>query len=52
VPALQRADAGSDAAGVKTKATRVDGGWLVNGQKVWTSAPTWRARVWPRAHQP
>ncbi len=30
-------DAGSDAAGVKTKATRVDGGWLVTGQKVWTS---------------
>jgi 3-oxochol-4-en-24-oyl-CoA dehydrogenase len=30
-------DAGSDAAGVKTRATRVDGGWLVNGQKVWTS---------------
>ena len=30
-------DAGSDAAGVKTKAVRVDGGWLVNGQKVWTS---------------
>jgi alkylation response protein AidB-like acyl-CoA dehydrogenase len=30
-------DAGSDAAGVKTKATRVDGGWVVNGQKVWTS---------------
>ncbi|MCU1454184.1 MAG: putative acyl-CoA dehydrogenase [Acidimicrobiales bacterium] len=30
-------DAGSDAAGVKAKGTRVDGGWLVNGQKVWTS---------------
>jgi alkylation response protein AidB-like acyl-CoA dehydrogenase len=30
-------DAGSDAAGIKTKATRVDGGWRVNGQKVWTS---------------
>jgi 3-oxochol-4-en-24-oyl-CoA dehydrogenase len=30
-------DAGSDAAGVKTRATRVDGGWLINGQKVWTS---------------
>ncbi|MHB8468085.1 MAG: acyl-CoA dehydrogenase [Acidimicrobiales bacterium] len=30
-------DAGSDAAGVKTKAKRVDGGWLLNGQKVWTS---------------
>jgi alkylation response protein AidB-like acyl-CoA dehydrogenase len=30
-------DAGSDAAGVKTRASRVAGGWLVNGQKVWTS---------------
>ncbi len=30
-------DAGSDAAAVKTRATRVAGGWLVNGQKVWTS---------------
>lgn len=30
-------DAGSDAAGITTRATRVDGGWLVNGQKVWTS---------------
>jgi alkylation response protein AidB-like acyl-CoA dehydrogenase len=30
-------DAGSDAAGVTSRATRVEGGWLVNGQKVWTS---------------
>jgi alkylation response protein AidB-like acyl-CoA dehydrogenase len=30
-------EAGSDAAGVKTRATRVDGGWIINGQKVWTS---------------
>lgn len=29
--------AGSDAAAVATKARRVDGGWMVNGQKVWTS---------------
>jgi alkylation response protein AidB-like acyl-CoA dehydrogenase len=29
--------AGSDAAAVATKAKRVDGGWIVNGQKVWTS---------------
>jgi alkylation response protein AidB-like acyl-CoA dehydrogenase len=30
-------DAGSDAAGIKTRATRVDGGWTITGQKVWTS---------------
>ena len=31
-------DAGSDAAGIKTRAARVEGGWVINGQKVWTSA--------------
>jgi 3-oxochol-4-en-24-oyl-CoA dehydrogenase len=31
-------NAGSDAAAIQTRATRVDGGWTVNGQKVWTSA--------------
>jgi hypothetical protein len=30
-------DAGSDAAAVTTRGTRVEGGWKVNGQKVWTS---------------
>jgi 3-oxochol-4-en-24-oyl-CoA dehydrogenase len=29
--------AGSDAAAVSTKAKRADGGWVVSGQKVWTS---------------
>jgi len=29
--------AGSDIAGVQTRATAVPGGWIVNGQKVWTT---------------
>jgi alkylation response protein AidB-like acyl-CoA dehydrogenase len=29
--------AGSDAAGIRTRATRADGGWIINGQKVGTS---------------
>lgn len=34
---MSEPDAGSDLAAVRTKGTRVDGGWRVSGTKVWTS---------------
>jgi alkylation response protein AidB-like acyl-CoA dehydrogenase len=30
-------DAGSDLASLRTKAVKVEGGWRINGQKIWTS---------------
>ncbi|MBN6886571.1 acyl-CoA dehydrogenase-like protein [Cytobacillus horneckiae] len=34
---LSEPNAGSDLAAIKTKAERTDGGWLLNGSKIWTS---------------
>ncbi|MFA6576596.1 MAG: acyl-CoA dehydrogenase family protein [Nocardioides sp.] len=34
---MSEPDSGSDLASLKTKAVPVDGGWLINGSKIWTS---------------
>ncbi|MGB5757329.1 MAG: acyl-CoA dehydrogenase family protein [Acidimicrobiales bacterium] len=34
---MSEPDSGSDLASVSTRATRAEGGWLLNGTKVWTS---------------
>lgn len=34
---LSEPNSGSDLASVTTRAEKVDGGWIVNGQKIWTS---------------
>jgi 3-oxocholest-4-en-26-oyl-CoA dehydrogenase alpha subunit len=34
---MSEPDAGSDLAAVRTRATKVDGGWSLNGTKVWTT---------------
>ncbi len=35
---MSEPDSGSDLASTRTKATKVQGGWLVNGTKLWTSS--------------
>ncbi len=37
VPSWSEPNAGSDLANVKSKATKVDGGWILDGQKTWTT---------------
>jgi len=38
--------AGSDAANMQLKATRVDGGWNLNGQKIWTTSAHFAEWYW------
>jgi len=35
---MSEPDAGSDLAGVRSRAERVEAGWLLNGQKIWTTS--------------
>jgi alkylation response protein AidB-like acyl-CoA dehydrogenase len=37
-------EAGSDLAGVKSRAVRADGGWLLSGQKTWSTRATYADR--------
>lgn len=34
---ISEPDAGSDVASIRTRATKVDGGWRITGRKIWTS---------------
>lgn len=34
---MSEPDSGSDLASIRTRGTKVDGGWKINGRKVWTS---------------
>lgn len=35
---MSEPDSGSDLASIRTRAERVDGGWVVNGRKIWNTA--------------
>ena len=39
-------EAGSDAAAMRLKATRTDGGWILNGQKTWTTSAHFAEWYW------
>ena len=39
-------NAGSDAASMQLKATKVDGGWILNGQKTWTTSAHFAEWYW------
>lgn len=38
---LSEPDSGSDLASIRTKGERTQGGWIINGRKVWNSASQW-----------
>jgi len=44
--------AGSDLAAVQSRATRTDGGWILNGTKVWTSGASRASDIRAGPHQP
>ncbi|MGI9601794.1 MAG: acyl-CoA dehydrogenase family protein [Acidimicrobiales bacterium] len=39
-------EAGSDAASMRLKATKTDGGWILNGQKTWTTSAHFAEWYW------
>ncbi|MEZ4438011.1 MAG: acyl-CoA dehydrogenase family protein [Polyangiaceae bacterium] len=52
--ALSEPEAGSDPAGMQTQATKIDGGWVLNGQKQWITSGSEAGVlvVWARTDTP
>ena len=51
---LSEAGAGSDPAGMRTRATKVDSGWVLNGSKAWITSGEFAGAyiVWARTEMP
>ena len=49
---LTEPDNGSDASGLKTTATKTEGGWLLNGQKRWIGNATFAGYICVWAKNP
>jgi len=42
---MSEPDSGSDLASIRSKAEPVDGGWVINGSKIWTSGAHWADHI-------
>lgn len=42
---MSEPDSGSDLASLRTRAEKVDGGWKINGTKIWTTGASWATHL-------